>query len=57
MRIKDQKRYITVKSQNINLFIKCLMTARNRYIEQGKQIDDVNDLLLRFMKAKKKLRA
>lgn len=57
MRIKDQKRYITVNSGNINLFIKCLMTARNVFIEQGKPIDDVNDLLLRFMKAKKKLRA
>ena len=57
MRIKNQKRYITVNSGNINLFIKCLMTARNVYIEQGKPIDDVNDLLLRFMKAKKKLRA
>lgn len=57
MRIKDQKRYITVTSENINLFIKCLMTARNVFIEQGEPIDDVNDLLLRFMKAKKKLRA
>lgn len=57
MRIKDQKRYITVTSENINLFIKCLMTARNVYIEQGKPIDDVNELLLRFMKVKKKLRA
>ena len=57
MRFKEQKRYITVTRENINLFIKCLMAARNVFIEQGKPIDDVNDLLLRFMKAKKKLRA
>ena len=57
MRFKDTKRYITVTKENVNQFIKYIMTARNIYIDQGKPVDDVNDLLIRFMNAKKKLRA
>ncbi len=57
MKYKDTKRYLTVTKENINQFIKYIMTARNVYIDQGKPVDDVNDLLIRFMKAKKKLRA
>ena len=57
MKYKDTKRYLTVTKENVNQFIKCIMTARNVYIDQGKPVDDVNDLLIRFMKAKKKLRA
>ena len=57
MKYKDTKRYLTVTKENVNQFIKYIMTARNVYIYQGKPVDDVNDLLIRFMKAKKKLRA
>jgi hypothetical protein len=57
MKYKDTKRYLTVTKENANQFIKYIMTARNVYIDQGKPVDDVNDLLIRFMKAKKKLRA
>ena len=55
MKYKDTKRYISVTRENVNQFIKNIMTARNVYINQGKPIDDVNKLLIRFMKAKKKL--
>ena len=57
MKYKDTKRYLTVTKENVNQFIKYIMTARNVYIDQGKPVDDVNDLLIRFMNAKKKLRA
>ena len=57
MKYKDTKRYLTVTKEKVNQFIKYIMTARNVYIDQGKPVDDVNELLIRFMKAKKKLRA
>ena len=57
MKYKDTKRYLTVTKENVNQFIKYIMTARNVYIDQGKPVEDVNELLIRFMKAKKKLRA
>ena len=57
MKYKDTKRYLTVTKENVNQFIKYIMTARNVYIHQGKPVDDVNVLLIRFMKTKRKLRA
>ena len=57
MKYKDTKRYLTVTKENVNQFIKYIMIARNVYIDRRKPVDDVNDLLIRFMKAKKKLRA
>jgi len=57
MKYKDEKRYLTVAKEEIGKYINYLMIARNRYIEEGKPIDDVNELLLKFMKLRKKLRA
>ena len=57
MRIKEEKRYLTVTKENVDKFIKYILIARNIYIDQGKPVEDVNELLVRFMKAKKKLRA
>ena len=57
MRFKDVKRYLTVTKEDVNKYIQYIMIARNIYIDDGKPIDDVNDLLVRFMKLKKKLRA
>ena len=51
------KRYLTVTKDDVSKFIKYILIARNVYIDQGKPIDDVNNLLLRFMKAKRKLQA
>lgn len=56
MRIKEEKRYLTVTKENVDKFIKYILIARNIYIDQGKPVEDVNELLVRFMKAKKKLR-
>ena len=57
MKFKDEKRYLTVTKEEVNKYIKYLLLARNIYISQGKPVDDVNDLLCKFLKAKKKLRA
>ena len=37
MKYKDTKRYLTVTKENVNQFIKYIMTARNVYIDQGIQ--------------------
>ena len=57
MKFKDQYRYLTVTKDNVDQFIKYIIDARNAFIDEGKPVDDVNDLLVKFMKAKKKLRA
>ena len=56
MKFKDEKRYLTVTKENVDRYIRYIMIARNVYIEKGKPVDDVNELLMRFIKAKKKLR-
>ena len=55
MKFKVENRYLTVTKDNVNQYIQHIMTARNAFIDEGKPVDDVNDLLIRFMKAKKKL--
>ena len=57
MKFKGEKRYITVTKENLNKYIEYIIVARNSYANEGKPIEDVNNLLLRFMKLKKKLRA
>ena len=57
MKIKEEKRYLTVTKEDVNSYIKYILIARNKYIDDGKPIEDVNELLMRFIKAKKKLRA
>lgn len=57
MKFKGEKRYITVTKENVNKYIEYIVVARNAYANEGKSIEDVNNLLLQFMKLKKKLRA
>ena len=57
MRYKDEKRYLTVTKEEVGKYINYLMIARNKYIDEGKPVEDVNELLLKFMKLRKKLRA
>ena len=57
MKFKGEKRYITVTKENVNKYIEYIIVARNSYANEGEPIEDVNNLLLRFMKLKKKLRA
>lgn len=57
MKFKNEKRYLTVTSRNVDKFIEYIMVARNTYINEGKPVEYVNTLLFRFLKLKKKLRA
>ncbi len=57
MKYKDEKRYLTVTKDEVNKYITFIMDARNAYAEEGKPIDSINALLLKFMKVKKKLHA
>ena len=55
--MKGKKKYLTVSKEDVNKFIEYILIARNAYIDDDVPIEDVNDLLFRFLKLKKKLRA
>lgn len=57
MKFKDVKRYLTINRNEINAYISLVMKARNAYIDENKPTEDVDDLLYKLMKIKKKLRA
>ena len=57
MSFKGKKRYLTVTKKDVNKFIEYIMIARNAYIDDEIPVDDVDRLLFRFIKLKKKLRA
>lgn len=57
MKIKDVKRYLTINRSEINSYISLVMKARNAFIDERKPTEDVDDLLCKLMKIKKKLRA
>lgn len=57
MKFKDIKRYLTISKDEINRYITHVMAARNAYAREGKPIEDINALLLKLMKLKKKLHA
>lgn len=57
MSFKGKKRYLTVTKEDVNKFIEYIMIARNAYIDDEIPVDDVDRILFRFIKLKKKLRA
>lgn len=57
MKFKDVKRYLTIHKSGINAYISLVMKARNAYIDEQKPTEDVDELLCKLMKIKKKLRA
>lgn len=57
MKFKDVKRYLTIHKCEINAYISLVMKARNAYIDENKPTEDVDDLLYKLMKIKKKLQA
>lgn len=57
MKFKDVKRYLTIDKSEINEYITLVMKARNAYIDGQKPTEDVDELLCRRMRIKKKLRA
>ena len=57
MKYKDIKRYLTIDKSEINAYIALVMKARNAYIDERKPTEDVDELLCKLMKIKKKLQA
>ncbi len=57
MKFKDVKRYLTIHKSEINAYISLVIKARNAYIDENKPTEDVDELLCKLMKIKKKLRA
>ena len=57
MKFKDVKRYLTINRSEINSYIALVMKARNAYIDERKPTEDVDELLCKLMRIKKKLRA
>lgn len=57
MKFKDVKHYLTISQSEINGYIRLIMKARNAYIDENKPVEDVDELLCKLIKIKKKLRA
>ena len=57
LQMKGKKKYLTVSKEDVNKFIEYILIARNSYIDDDVPVEDVNDLLFRFLKLKKKLHA
>lgn len=57
MKFKDVKRYLTISQSEINGYIRLITKARNAYIDENKPVEDVDELLCKLIKIKKKLRA
>lgn len=47
----DTKRIITVDDFEHRLLVGCLTTAHNKYIEDGKPVEDVNELIIKAIDA------
>ena len=56
MKFKDFKRYLTIDKSEINAYITLVMKARNAYIDERKPTEDVDELLCKLTKIKRKLR-
>ena len=57
MKFKDVKHYLTISQSEINGYIRLIIKARNAYIDENKPVEDVDELLCKLIKIKKKLRA
>ena len=56
MQFQDEKRYLTIDKSEINEYITLVIKARNAYIDERKPTEDVDELLCKLMKIKRKLR-
>ena len=57
MKFKDVRRNLTISQSEINGYIRLVMKARNAYIDENKPVEEVDELLCKLIKIKKKLRA
>ena len=47
--MKTERKYFYLDDFEHRLLVGCLMAARNEYIQEGKPIEDVNDLILKII--------
>ena len=52
--MREQKRILELTDFEWRLLVACINTARSKYIDEGKPIEDVNTLLIKVMNAKLK---
>ena len=52
--MKEQKRILELTDFKWRLLVSCLNTARSKYIDECKPIEDVNILLIKVMSTKQK---
>ena len=52
--MREQKRIIELTDFEWRLLVRCINAARSVYLDAGKPIDDVNDLLVKVTKTKAK---
>lgn len=55
--MKTKRKYFYLDDFEQRLLVGCLMTTRNKYLQEGKPTEDVNSLILKIIDApSKKLR-
>ena len=54
MKVKDVKHKVTLDDFEHRLLVGCVNVARTMYLEQNKPTEDVNDLLVKIIKAPSK---
>ena len=54
MRVKDVKHKVTLDDFEHRLLVGCVNEARTMYLEQDKPTEDVDDLLVKIIKAPSK---
>ena len=47
--MKTKRKYFYLDDFEHRLLVGCLMAARNEFIQEGKPIEDVNDLILKII--------
>ena len=52
--MREQKRILELTDFEWRLLVGCINTARSKYLDEGKPIDDVNMLLIKALDAKLK---
>ena len=52
--MKEQKRFLELSEFERRLLIKCLNVARSLFLDNGKPVEDIDELLIKAIKMKHK---
>ncbi len=52
--MKEQKRFLELSEFERRLLIKCLNEARSLFLDNGKPVEDIDELLIKAIKMKHK---